>query len=72
MIAVPTARRQAAERGDAVERELRTLLLHGVLHCLGYDHETDDGDDGAARAPAAAALAGTGGRAAGADRGARR
>ena len=43
VIAVPTARRQAAERGDDVERELRTLLLHGVLHCLGYDHETDDG-----------------------------
>ena len=43
VIAVPTARRQAAERGEEVERELRTLLLHGVLHCLGYDHETDDG-----------------------------
>ncbi len=43
VIAVPTARRQAAERGEDVERELRTLLLHGVLHCLGYDHETDDG-----------------------------
>jgi probable rRNA maturation factor len=43
VIAVPTARRQAAEQGHAVERELRTLLLHGVLHCLGYDHETDDG-----------------------------
>ena len=38
-----TARRQAVERGEDVERELRTLLLHGVLHCLGYDHETDDG-----------------------------
>lgn len=43
VIAVPTARRQAAERGHDVERELRTLLLHAVLHCLGYDHETDDG-----------------------------
>jgi probable rRNA maturation factor len=43
LIAVPTARRQAAERAYAVERELRSLLLHGVLHCLGYDHETDDG-----------------------------
>ena len=43
VIAVPTARRQAAEHGHAVEHELRTLLLHAVLHCLGYDHETDDG-----------------------------
>ncbi|HEV8242186.1 MAG TPA: rRNA maturation RNase YbeY [Thermoanaerobaculia bacterium] len=43
VIAVPTARRQAEERSNAVERELRTLVLHGVLHCLGYDHETDGG-----------------------------
>lgn len=43
-ISVPTARRQALEAGRPVERELRTLLLHGVLHCLGYDHETDDGE----------------------------
>jgi len=43
VIAVPVARRQAGEHGHALARELRTLLLHGVLHCLGYDHETDDG-----------------------------
>ncbi len=43
-ISIPTARRQAADRGRAVEREVRTLLLHGVLHCLGYDHESDDGE----------------------------
>jgi probable rRNA maturation factor len=42
-IAVPTARRQAREHGHDEERELRVLLLHGLLHCLGYDHETDDG-----------------------------
>ncbi|MCB1056181.1 MAG: rRNA maturation RNase YbeY [Acidobacteria bacterium] len=42
-ISVPTARRQAAAAGHPTERELRILLLHGVLHCLGYDHETDDG-----------------------------
>ena len=42
-IAVPTARRQAAAAGHSVERELRVLTLHGVLHCLGHDHETDDG-----------------------------
>ena len=43
VISVPTARRQAADRGHGVERELRILVLHGLLHCLGYDHETDDG-----------------------------
>lgn len=44
VVSVPTARRQAAERSHPPERELRLLLLHGVLHCLGYDHETDDGE----------------------------
>ena len=44
LISVPTARRQAAAAGHGVERELRTLLLHGVLHCLGHDHETDQGE----------------------------
>lgn len=43
LISVPTARRQAAGAGHPVERELKILLLHGMLHCLGYDHETDDG-----------------------------
>lgn len=43
VISVPTARRQAAERGHDVARELRVLVLHGVLHALGYDHEVDDG-----------------------------
>jgi probable rRNA maturation factor len=43
LISVPSARRQAAAAGHGVERELRILLLHGVLHCLGHDHETDEG-----------------------------
>lgn len=43
VIAVPAARRQAAAKGHGLRRELEILLLHGVLHCLGYDHETDDG-----------------------------
>lgn len=43
VVSVPTARRQSAERGHGVERELRVLMLHGLLHCLGHDHETDDG-----------------------------
>lgn len=44
LISVPTARRQAETAGHSVDRELKTLLLHGVLHCLGYDHETDQGE----------------------------
>jgi probable rRNA maturation factor len=44
VIAVPQARRQAREAGHGVSTELRSLLLHGILHCLGYDHETDRGE----------------------------
>ncbi len=43
VIAVRFARRQAEAAGHSSERELRILLLHGVLHCLGHDHETDGG-----------------------------
>ncbi len=42
-VAVPTARRQAESGGHSLHRELEILLLHGVLHCLGHDHERDDG-----------------------------
>lgn len=44
VIAVPVARRQAAEAGHSPARELKVLLLHGALHCLGHDHETDGGE----------------------------
>jgi probable rRNA maturation factor len=37
------ARRQAAEYGHGVGREIEILMLHGVLHLLGMDHETDRG-----------------------------
>ncbi len=43
VVSVPTARRQASESGRGVGTEIRTLLPHGVLHCLGHDHETDSG-----------------------------
>lgn len=42
IISVPTAARQAEERGHSVEHEVRILLVHGLCHLLGYDHEEDD------------------------------
>ncbi len=44
VICIPEARRQAARASHPLERELKILLLHGVLHCLGYDHEADGGE----------------------------
>ncbi len=43
-ISVPRARGQARRAGHDLGRELRLLLLHGYLHLLGYDHETDGGE----------------------------
>jgi len=42
-ISVETAARQAAEQGHKLSVELRVLMLHGLLHLAGLDHETDDG-----------------------------
>lgn len=36
------AKEQANEYGHSYERELHYLLVHGIMHCLGYDHMTDD------------------------------
>lgn len=42
-ISVETARRQAEEQGHALSVEIKVLMLHGLLHLAGYDHETDKG-----------------------------
>ena len=39
VISVVTARRQAAARGETLGRAADRLLIHGLLHLLGYDHE---------------------------------
>ena len=38
VISCPQAKRQAREYGHSLERELSLLVVHGVLHLLGYDH----------------------------------
>ena len=44
VVSVPYAARQARRRGEPQSREIDRLLVHGFLHLLGYDHETDDGE----------------------------
>ena len=43
-IAPKVARRNAKSLGRALPDELKVLILHGALHLLGYDHETDRGE----------------------------
>ena len=43
-ISPATARRNAKQLGRTLGGELQILILHGVLHLLGYDHETDSGE----------------------------
>jgi probable rRNA maturation factor len=42
VISVPTAWRQAVEAGWSLNEELTCLLVHGILHLCGYDHERSD------------------------------
>jgi probable rRNA maturation factor len=44
VISVETARRNAAAEGHALGREINWLILHGLLHLLGMDHEKDNGE----------------------------
>jgi probable rRNA maturation factor len=43
-ISLETAARQAAQFGHSLADELRVLILHGLLHLSGLDHETDSGE----------------------------
>jgi probable rRNA maturation factor len=43
-ISVHTARKQADVLGHALAVEIKVLMLHGLLHLAGYDHERDDGE----------------------------
>jgi probable rRNA maturation factor len=42
-ISVPTALRQAIQQGHSLSTEIKVLILHGLLHLAGYDHEADSG-----------------------------
>jgi probable rRNA maturation factor len=44
IISARTARRNARTERHSFREELRWLILHGVLHLLGYDHATDSGE----------------------------
>jgi probable rRNA maturation factor len=43
-ISLDTATRQAAQFGHTLDVELKILLLHGLLHLAGFDHEADKGE----------------------------
>ena len=44
VISAETARRNARAEGHSTAREIRWLILHGVLHLVGHDHESDQGE----------------------------
>jgi probable rRNA maturation factor len=44
VISIDQARRQAVDEKHSLATEIRYLVVHGILHSLGYDHETDKGE----------------------------
>ena len=44
IVSIPTAARQAAERESSLLDEVTMLMAHGILHLLGWDHDTDTKD----------------------------
>ncbi|KAK2080056.1 hypothetical protein QBZ16_002452 [Prototheca wickerhamii] len=59
-ISIDTATEQAAQRGHPLEQELRILLVHGLLHLLGRDHERGEREAAAMRALETATLSACG------------
>jgi probable rRNA maturation factor len=55
-ISLETAGRQAVRYGHSLEDEVKVLMLHGVLHLAGFDHETDHGEMAACEAELRAKL----------------
>jgi probable rRNA maturation factor len=45
IISYPQAVEQAKEQGHSIQRELALLVIHGILHLLGYDHEEPETED---------------------------
>jgi rRNA maturation RNase YbeY len=44
VISVETARRNARAEGHSLKTEIQWLVLHGLLHLLGHDHDADHGE----------------------------
>ncbi len=44
VICLDQAKRQARQQGHSLATEVRYLLLHGLVHALGFDHDSDDGE----------------------------
>lgn len=44
VISIEQAKKQATENTLTLELEIKQLILHGILHLCGYDHETDNGE----------------------------
>ena len=44
VISAEQAQKQATENNHSIELEIKQLILHGILHLCGYDHETDKGE----------------------------
>ena len=43
-ISIDIARQNAQRLGHSLDEEIKVLMLHGVLHLAGYDHESDNGE----------------------------